>query len=107
MLALERPEVSGLSVTRTDAMIVNAIPNKSTPPQAETDLHFGCARIPANWPLQLVILIASCLNRSLLFSVCFPPALSSPLQPMPQTNRGGRQPREIRDPVSNVHPRRP
>ena len=31
------------------------LPDKSTPPQAETDLPLGCARIPANWSLELNI----------------------------------------------------
>merc|ERR1740117_188377 len=31
------------------------LPDKSTPPQAETDLPLGRARIPANWSLQLNI----------------------------------------------------
>ena len=31
------------------------LPDKSTPPQAETDMPLGRARIPANWSLQLVL----------------------------------------------------
>ena len=35
------------------------LPNKSTPPKAETDLPLGRARIPANWSLQLVPILAT------------------------------------------------
>ena len=37
------------------------LPDKSTPPQAETDLPLGRARIPANWSLQLVLYVAICV----------------------------------------------
>jgi len=37
------------------------LPDKSTPPQAETDLPLGRARIPANWSLQLVLLLVICV----------------------------------------------
>merc|ERR1711935_89317 len=37
------------------------LPDKSTPPQAETDLPLGRARIPANWSLQLVLYVATCV----------------------------------------------
>ena len=35
------------------------LPNKSTHPEAETDLPLGRARIPANWSLQLVLFLAT------------------------------------------------
>ena len=34
----------------------------STPPQAETDLPLGSARIPANRSLQLVLFLATCVS---------------------------------------------
>ena len=42
------------------------LPDKSTPPQAETDLPLGRARIPANWSLQLVLYVATrvCVQRA-------------------------------------------
>ena len=39
------------------------LPDKSTPPQAETDLPLGRARIPANWSLQLVLFLAEHWDR--------------------------------------------
>ena len=38
------------------------LPNKFTPPKAETDLPLGRARIPANWSLQLVPILATRLR---------------------------------------------
>ena len=37
------------------------LPDKSTPPQAQTDLPLGRARIPANWALELVLFLATCV----------------------------------------------
>ena len=37
------------------------LPDKFTPPQAETDLPLGRARIPANWSLELVLYLATCV----------------------------------------------
>ena len=34
------------------------LPNKATPPQAQTDLPLGRAKIPQNWSLQLVLYLA-------------------------------------------------
>ena len=49
----------------------NYVAGQSTPPQAETDLPLGRARIPANWALQLVLFLATC--------VCVQRAASHPL----------------------------
>ena len=37
------------------------LPDKSTPPQAQTDLPLGRARIPAKWALELVLFLATCV----------------------------------------------
>ena len=62
------------------------LPDKSTPPQAETDLPLGCARIPANWSLQLVLYLPhACVFSVLLLTLS--PSLNPLFTPTPQNVR--------------------
>lgn len=68
------------------------LPDKSTPPQAQTDLPLGRARIPANWALELVLFLATCvcvqLASSHSLTLTHPSVFSHPAE-LPEFSSGG------------------
>ena len=71
------------------------LPNKSTHPQAETDLPLGRARIPANWSLQLVPILATRVrvqHATSLRNLLTPfPVYSDPAEPSEFSSGGCRR----------------